>query len=401
MDPSSVIETGTFETLESEIPDRLRNLIEEHQPSIRHIVVQQKKDGQWRTLRERIRGVAGLDLDHVCQTVVQAVQRHAEGSESDRIYRAKLVISAEDGTLFPRFAQIKARMGADGEVEVQDSSENEERGHVALLRDVMEYNRQIQKEDMEQKKELLKDMQEQARLNMQQQADNARAFAELIAQNIGAGEAMQSVMVGAASMFTTGMELHTAHASQNAEVQIAQMGYDAEAAKWGGALSILEKVAKPLGGQIAASFGLKTKKGKVTQKKPTAVAGESGSDETALAVVDGDAKPKVKVVIPPQGWEKGMANKTANFLAKLDDRRRAALAKNLGTEVVASFESAAKNDEEASTYLPVIRAGIEQRLQDHEDEQKVLMFRLEGALEEELFIEFLDLLPPETEQPDS
>ena len=394
MSQEDAYDTAAIETLEEEIPDRLRSLIEEHHPNIRQILIQQKKDATWRVIKKRIKGVSGLELDYVCQEVVRIVRNHAEGSESDRLYRAKLDIHASDGTTFARTATIRARVGGDGELDIDDSSEQEERTHLTLLRDVMDANQARESAMFDKAMDCLSQAQEQARLNVTACTSVMHEVAEAVKGYNQVGEGMNGLLVGVTGMIATGVELHSSHAQSQAEVQIKQMEFDHESAKWAGALGILGKVAAPLGGQIAASF--KKKKGSVTQAEPAAVAGEV-ANVPATIPADGEP-PEVVVVTPPDGWEKGMAAKVRAVMASLDDDHRKAITETMGPSTLGSFDDAGKSDEEASTYLPVIRAGIEQRLQQNEYAQRMLMAKLSGALGDERTAKLFDLLPPAPEE---
>lgn len=397
----SAYDTAAIETLEEEIPDRLRNLVEEHHPNIRQILVQQKKSGHWRVIKKRIKGVSGLELDYVCQEVVRIVRDHAEGSESDGLYRAKLDIGAADGTKFERTATIKTKVGGDGDIDIDDGTEHEERTQLALLRDVMDSNQVRETKLFDKAMECLTTAQEQSRENIAANTAMLGQLAEVVGQYTAIGEGMNGLLTGVTGMIATGVELHSSHAQSQADVQIAQLEHESEAAKWATGATLLGKIMGPLGGQIAASFGGK-KKAKVSQVAPTPVSASASSANEAAAVAtvpaaNGDP-PKIEVLVPTEGWEKGRAAQVKIVMAKFTEEQRKTIVETMGESVLESFEDAAKSDENAATYLPVIRAGIEQRLQQNEYAQHMQMAKLSGSLGDRLTGELFELLPPAPEQ---
>ncbi len=416
-DEERYIPTAGYEKVAEEIPDRLRNHVVEHLEAIRQILIQVKKKGQWKTIRERVRGVAGMDVDVVCSDLVRMVKAHAEGAEGDRDYRAKIECHGQDNIPYYKFAPIKVSVGADGGLEVEDSSDSEDRQHMVLIKDILDTGRLREKEMAEQHRlqvvalfDKLIDQSDRAFTRNEAMAkangENAAKVGELVGQYTAIGGALQDMMVGVTSMLTVGVELHSSHAEKNAEVQIAQLDMEADQAKWGAGIGLLSKVLGPLGEQIAKTVGGKSKKKQLappTAAPPTVsqAADEAGEPAQAAAATGAEALPPAQPVEVTKEWAAGKTQEVSAFLEKMDERCRDGIKKMLAPSALEFLEESLADgftDEATAQNLVLIRQNIEQRVQDNPDVMAMLLAKLNGVLGDDLTKELMDLLPdPDTD----
>jgi hypothetical protein len=368
MPQQEAFDVDSYDHLPSEIPSKLLDRITGVYAELRLAQVQKKADGSWRTLRKRLRfGPDGPQEppDSIAHQLCELASEDVVITGKDGDYRAFLTYSDTEAPNGSRraFCLIRAKMNADGGVDLTDGSDMPEREQLTVLQnhidkqaEQLDAMHQRYMDMLDKNITLCETMGNQAVNYAAGTADTARGLSDVT-------KAAVNTMKGAADIVRD-------HQKEATAVQLAKLDQQGDAQKLKIVMMLVQKFGGPLFAQITNVIAGKNKNAPQLPK---------GSEEPV--------EPEVLTEDQP------MNERLAGWLSRLGDARVTKLREIVGDHVEKFLE--AKTTELAESALAGLKKEFD-GLQNSEEGQEKLgikLTQLGELLGDDLTQEFVTMLP--------
>lgn len=379
MSQQEALDVDSYDHLPAEIPSKLLDKITSVYADLKLAQVQKKADGSWRTLRKRLRyGNEGPQEapDVIAHQLCAIASEDVVATGKDGDYRAFLTYddAAAPGGFRRGFSQIRAKMNADGGVDLMDGSDIPEREQVTVLQNHI----QKQDEQMDAMHQRYMDMLDKnitLTESMGNQAINyASGVAEVARGLSDVTKASVDTMKGAASIVAE-------HQKEATAVQLAKLDQEGDAQKLKIVMMLVQKFAGPLMKQVTNAIA-----GRPKNAPPERGQLPEGGDDGSGEAIEPDA-------VSSTGGDIPMDKRLAGWLGQLGDARIAKLREIVGDHVDSFL--GADTTELATAALAGLKKEFDgyQATEEGQEKLGIKLTQLGELLGDDLTTDFVGMLP--------